>query len=272
MSFDAKWLALRAPADARARSVVLARRAADVARARAGSEMVRIVDLGAGTGATVDALAPLVGARQHFTLVDADGTLLAEAQRRLAGSHEACTIETRVADLAREAPFESSRPPHLITASALFDLASAAFVDRLCDALAAARVPLLAVLSFDGRLALEPPHPDDARLIALFEAHQRGEKSFGPALGPDGWRALAEALRERGALVATRRADWRLEAGEDGPLIEAKLDGWAAAARELAEHEAERIAAWRTARRRVARVHVGHRDLLALWPRRRRGA
>jgi hypothetical protein len=137
-------------------------------------------------------------------------------------------------------------------------------VEALANRLAADRVPLLAFLTYDGRLEVEPPHPHDRAMANAFNAHQRGSKSFGPALGPDGAVFLADALATRGFSVETRETPWVLERPRDEALIAAKLEGWAAAARELSPEDA-RIAAWLADRmERAERIVVGHRDVLAL--------
>lgn len=259
--FSVDWLTLRAPADARARSAELIAMAADHLRA-AGE--VRIVDLGAGTGATMRALAPQLPTPQHWTLIDADPALLDAARTWFtAADLPDVTLECHLADLARD-PAPWTTPPALVTASALFDLASRRFIGALADRLAADRVPLLAMLTYDGRLATEPEHPDDDAMREAFNRHQHGEKSFGLAAGPDGALILASALTNRGYTVERRDSAWRLEAGRDDALIAATLDGWAAAAAELYPDSVV-PARWLEGRRaRTDHLLVGHTDVLAL--------
>lgn len=265
MSFSADWLALRAPADAAARDDALAAAAIAHAMARAGEAggPVEITDLGAGTGATVRALAPLVSQPVHFKLVDADAALLDTAQRELAG-REGCRITTLTADLvATPAPWRGR--PHLVTASAFFDLVSARWIDAFCERLAADRLALYAALTFDGALRIDPPHPEDGAMVEAFHAHQHGDKGFGPAAGPDAASDLAQALEARGYSVATADSPWRLAAPRDGALIAELLDGWANAAREIRPDPAP-IDAWRAAHASARTVLVGHTDLFAAPP------
>ena len=52
-------------------------------------------------------------------------------------------------------------------------------------------MPLLAVLTYDGREAWAPPHPLDAEVLPAFHRDQGRDKGLGgPALGP----AAAETL------------------------------------------------------------------------------
>jgi hypothetical protein len=102
-------------------------------------------------------------------------------------------------------------------------------------------------------------------MAEAFNTHQRGEKSFGPALGPDGARVLAQALAARGFSVETEDAPWRLERPRDEALMHEKLTGWAAAARELGQ--LADVDGWLSDRlARAGRITVGHTDLLALPP------
>lgn len=71
-----------------------------------------------------------------------------------------------------------------ITASALLDLVSAEWCDRLAARAAKARATLLFALSVDGRLIFDPKDEGDKKLAQAFTRHQGRDKGFGPALGP----------------------------------------------------------------------------------------
>lgn len=261
--FAADWLALRAPADARARSATLMTEAAALAMDRAAGERVRIVDLGAGTGATVRALAPHVNGPQSWTLMDADAGLLIEARQLLTTAPPApdLTVTTTITDLSADLTF--AEPPHLVTASALFDITSAAFMATLADRLAKAGVPLLALLTYDGRKTITPSNAYDDAMLGAFNEHQRGEKTFGRAAGPDAADWLARALEEAGASVRTADSAWSLTRAENGALIDAMLDGWAEAAAELRPSDKPQIDEWRAFHANAETMQVGHLDLLA---------
>ena len=95
MSFSADWLSLRRDADLRARDPALAPRlASDLA---AQQRPIRVLDLGAGTGANLAALAPALPGRQSWVLVDNDPQLLARVT-----APEGVTVETRIADIATD--------------------------------------------------------------------------------------------------------------------------------------------------------------------------
>ncbi len=261
--FAADWLALRAPADAKARSAELMAHAAQYAVNAAGDGPVRVVDLGCGSGATLRALAPLIDAPQAWTLIDADPKLLAEAERLTAARSPApdLSLATQCADLTAGLPWQE--PPHLVTASALFDITSAEFVRTLAARLAADGTPLLALLTYDGAKTVDPPHGFDDEMLKLFNDHQRGEKSFGRALGPDAPAALKRELEAVDATVTLASSPWMLTRDSDGPLIDAMVDGWAGAAIEAAPDQEGEIVRWREAHAGAQAMQVGHADLWA---------
>jgi hypothetical protein len=229
------------------------------------------VDLACGAGANLRRLAPRLPGPQRWRLVDADAALLAEAERRWAGLHAAdgATVEVDFvqADLAAVDLDACCAGVALVTASALLDLVSAAWLDRLAAAIARGRLVALFALDYDGRRACEPEDPDDALAHAAFDAHQRRDKGFGPALGPQAAAYAARALAAQGFGVERARSDWRLGPGE-APLQAELLRGWARAAQEAAPESRETLEAWLG--RRLAqldcgrsRLTVGHEDLLA---------
>lgn len=248
-SFPTAWLDLREPADHAARNPVLRSAAASLV----GSGGL-IVDLGCGTGSTVRALQPDLAPAVRWRLVDHDPAVLREAGRRTGA-------ETVFCELAREElPIEGAA---LVTASALLDLVSAAWIERLADALQAHRCPVYAALSYDGRLSFDPAHPGDGAVVAALNAHQRTDKGFGPALGPEGATALAAALRSRGFTVRIEDSPWRL-GPDDSALAAALLPGIAeVAAGWGGVAAAEDWRAFRQARATDGRCVVGHVDLLA---------
>jgi len=253
VSFDGAWLDLREPADAAARDAGLL---AAAARSLEGDAVV--LDLGCGTGATVRAFAGRTGGRVRWRLLDRDPALLRQAAARC---HRA---ETIVADLAPVdgLPLDGMA---LVTASALFDLASAAWIEALATRLAAARIGLYAALTVDGMLAWEPALPGDPAVVAAFGEHQRRDKGLGPALGGCAAAALAQALARRGFDVWSAPSPWRLGPAEAG-LQRALVGGIARAAAETGFAGA---VAWGQAREAASSASgcvVGHVDLLATPP------
>ncbi|HYF53851.1 MAG TPA: methyltransferase domain-containing protein [Salinarimonas sp.] len=276
MSFSAEWLALREPADHRSRDAGLLDA---LAAALAGRERLRIVDLGCGAGSNLRALAPRLGPVQAWRLVDHDPALLAAARARLAawadGAREQgdglrlekdgrrLDVAFVRADLAGGVAAALGEAPDLVTAAALFDLASPAWIDAVAAAVAARGAAFHTALTYDGNEAWAPPHPADAAMRAAFHAHQGRDKGFGPAAGPGATAALARAFAARGYRIATAPSPWRLGSA-DGALVAALAEGTAEAVRETGLLAEAAVADWLAARRSGASCTVGHLDLLAL--------
>jgi hypothetical protein len=256
--FSPEWLALREPFDAAARSRDLARQFAGALPSGA-----RVADLGGGTGSNVRYLSALSG-DARWRIVDSDRVLLDRATRLMAGA-----VQTDHRDLTGDlGPVLDAC--EAVTTSALLDLCSAAWIDRLVGALAQRQLPFLAVLSVDGRIQFDPSLPDDALIVDAFARHQRGDKGFGPALGGEASGHLTRQLEAQGFTVSSAASDWRIVAN-DTAMMAAYLDGVIHAASEAAPAQADRITAWAALRRGQPglSVRVGHRDVLALPPRRR---
>jgi SAM-dependent methyltransferase len=254
--FSTDWLALRAAADARARDKGLAARLGEYF---AGHGHLRVVDLGAGTGANLRATAPLIAAPQHWVLADNDAALLAQAERAANTTITRCAI-----DLSGDLSGLFDPAPDLVTASAFFDLCGADWIDRLMSLVAASGAALYALLTYDGREAWAPPHPLDAEVLAAFHADQRRDKGLGLALGPGAHGYLENRLRDVGYQRFEGSSDWQLTRPGDAGLIAALAQGSAASVAEAVGPD--RIGNWRAARIKATRVNIGHRDLLAVPP------
>jgi SAM-dependent methyltransferase len=255
VSFSAEWLALRDPADAAARDPVLLAAAAAAARRTAGGAAPVLVDLGCGTGATAQAFRPHLP-QARWRLVDADADLLALAVAATGGEGH-CRDLGDVAGL----PLGGA---HLVTASALLDLMPRDWVARLAAQLAADGIGFYAALSYDGAMEWTPAHPSDDVVVAAFNAHQRGDKGLGPALGPAAAEVTAEILTAAGFVVRLAPSPWQL--GPDAATLQAELArGIAAAAGEAGCTDAGFWLAARTTGP-PGRCRIGHLDLLALPP------
>lgn len=288
--FDAGWLALRAPADAAARSAALTRRFAN-AVAAGEQRPTPLLDLAAGTGANLRYLAPRLAAagvsEQTWRLVDYDPDLLAacmDACRTWAvgdgwslreagdgfrivadGWHASVRCVRR--DLSRGLDTLPVEPGEAVVTTALLDLVSQDWTEGLVRLLDRTRGPLLATLTDDGLLRFAPSDPLDASVADLFEAHQRRDKGFGPALGTIATATLAGLLARAAWPVAVRRSAWVLGAAFRS-LQSETIRGIATAAKEQDPSRTAEIDVWLNRRLSQAeagglRLVVGHRDLFA---------
>jgi SAM-dependent methyltransferase len=268
-AFSAEWLSLREPYDLVARNPGVIE---SLARAFLDRPALRIVDLACGTGATLRAIAPHLAVPQHWRLVDNDLGLLAraanpppQAGEGKGGGPPQVTVVTRPVDLVRDLELALEAPLDLITTSALLDLVSPAWLDRLIIEAAARRLPIYAALTYDGRVALQPASEFDAQVRAAFNLHQRTDKGFGPALGPAAAARAVERLEHFGFAIAQGRSDWVLGPA-DQAMQEALLAGWAEVG--AITLSAAEMARWLAARRSdVAagrlRWRIGHVDIFA---------
>lgn len=261
-AFAVDWLALREPADLSAQSAEILDRLC----AHLGDRpRLQILDLGSGTGASVRALAGRLPGTQHWTLVDHAAGSLAAAEAHLAPWLAAHHLAPRVrvaciqADLATQLAVPAGTD--LIVCSALLDLASAAWIERLVLAAAESGAILLDRLTVTAEHGFSPVHPDDAAILAAFARDQQRDKGLGPAAGPQAPAALAAAGERVGLTVVQRASPWQLSAEEHAPLIRALIDLYAAVAGRwgLDPH------GWRAARHgNTQSLLVGHADTLLL--------
>jgi hypothetical protein len=282
-TFSAGWLALREPADHAARATTLVERAAEALQARrahAPASAVRVIDLGSGSGSNLRYLAPRLPAPQRWHLLDHDATLLAAAVEwapaGVSGQPDtppgSIGVATHRVDLRVLPPLgahggDANPAATLVTASALLDLVSAAWLEGLVDQLQAVGAVGLFVLSYDGRIVCEPSDPLDAEVRDLVNRHQQTDKGFGPAAGADATSILAPLLSTRGYTVHVASSDWHLGAESD-ELQRQLVAGWAGAAAQVAPERADALAAWQTRRLECiagsrSRIRVGHQDVLA---------
>ena len=274
--FSAHWLALREAADHRARNA----RLGDALRSWfLQRDTISVVDLGCGTGSNLRATAALLPDTQRWTLVDHDPALLAAARAALVtwadhGRNDAdqlmltkgraeIAVTFRRADLATDigSALGPAPGPDLVTASALFDITSAAFIRRFASEVARRRAVFLTVLTYNGHQGWTPRHPADRQITAAFHRHQMTDKGFGPAAGPTAPVELSEAFNAHGYSVSEGGSPWRLTSTE-AALISELARGTAAAVRETGALSESEVETW------LARVHtaaeVGHTDTLAI--------
>jgi hypothetical protein len=281
------WLALREPADAAARSASLTRA---VAEAVSSFDPVRVLDLGSGTGANLRYLVERLPARQEWLLTDVNPDLLERVRERTAawasergyevapkgrglalrGRGLDCRVTVRQVDLDA-LPLELFAGRHLVTASALLDLASEPWLGTLAARCAAERAAALFALSYDGRSSCTPREPEDDLLRDGLNRHQLKDKGLGgPAAGPAADRAAMRAFERAGYRAQSEETNWELGA-EHLALQRQLMDGWAEATLDLEPALASTVAGWRERRHAHlaagrSSVVVGHHDVAAWWP------
>jgi hypothetical protein len=261
MSFPAAWLEMREPYDRRARnaSVIDA-----VVTALGDRSSVTIADLACGTGATFRALMPLIKSRQSWRLVDNDLSLLARTPQSFPPD---VNVITSPIDLNLDLEAALDGPVDLVTTSALLDLVSDEWLQRLVVEAAVRRLPVYAALSYDGCIEMTPGDATDQAIVAAVNTHQRTDKGFGPALGPAAVQTAIERFERVGYSVVQGASDWQF-AAQDREIQLEVLSGWAVAARDIGEVPLSDVAGWLSRRRDLvaagrSSIRVGHVDLFA---------
>jgi hypothetical protein len=283
-AFTDAWLRLREPLDASSRADALVA----TLRQDVPDRPLRVIDLATGTGANLRYLSPLLGGAQEWCLIDHDPALLdalpvrlgewaraSGASLRDAGEAHLVSgpgFDCRVRCLRQNLTADAIDVPtgSLVTASALLDLVSEAWLEALARRCLDARAPVLFALTYDGRMQFDPREPEDVILTELVNQHQLTDKGFGPALGPAAGPRALQLFERLGYRVATAPSDWHVAVPERR-LQEALLEGWLAAAVEIAPEQTAVLERWAERRRaHVARgrsvLTVGHVDLLGLPP------
>lgn len=278
MTFSADWLALREPADHDALNPDV--RAATM-RLFERKDHVHVVDLGCGAGSNLRGLYSALPRWQSWTLVDYDPLLLAAARKTLTGWADKTQNEGerlilfkgdarigvtfRQADLAGGDFGPVIEGADLITAAALFDLVSVPVIEKLAAAASSRKQAFMTVLTYDGLASWQPPHKADTQMVAAFNAHQRGNKGFGPAAGAGGTSALSKAFQSVGYRILRGSSPWRVDARYGGLRL-ALDEGFAGAVRETGKVKDADVDSWLAARRAAkdGMTQIGHEDILAV--------
>ena len=269
-TFDADWLAMREPVDHRSRAEGLIPPLVQAWQTRGWS---RVLDLGSGTGSNLRYLAPRLPSGQTWVLVDHDPAHV-RTLRGMARPERVQSLTVSSKNLAAQ-DLEEAADTDLVTASALLDLTSAGWLERVVTACVASDCGVLCALSYDGRIewASGDEHPDDRFVRDAVNVHQTGDKGFGPALGPAGGQLAERRFRAAGYQTLFQESAWRLEASQHRALVGRLIDGWEQAASAVRPAEVARIRGWADGRRAGvatgrSSLMVGHHDLLALPPAR----
>ncbi|MGE0749716.1 MAG: class I SAM-dependent methyltransferase [Variibacter sp.] len=260
--FSASWLALRQPYDLRARNADVLAAASAVMRRH---DALRITDLACGAGSTILALSRRASVPQAWRLVDNDPALLAVAAQLPTPAH--ITIAPQLKDLRHDLDALFEEQIDLLTTSALLDLVSEMWLEKLLQAVADHSTAFYAALSYNGLIDFRPHDPLDAAVIAAVNAHQRTDKGFGAALGPKAADVAIKRLDALGFRVVHGPSDWVL--GPNDRVMQTELlQGWANAAREMASIENAELEMWLTRRHAAiaegaSSIRVGHVDFFA---------
>jgi hypothetical protein len=283
--FSVNWLALREPVDHISRHKGLEAR---VATHFEGLSHMHVLDLASGTGSNLRALAPALSSKQTWTLVDADDVLLHAARHTLLSwadeivqnahslillkGQKKIHVHFNQADLAQgvtplltmgtcvDGLFD------LVTASAWFDLVSQAWIEECVTTLAAHRLPLYTVLTYDGGESWDPSHAFDSHMHELFHQHQSTDKGMGVAVGIQAEPIITELFRNFGYTTLREKSIWELHQAHT-PLIQALRVGIVDACLQLTRESKtsyfKEIHAWDENSQRCNGAKISHFDFFS---------
>ncbi|WP_227369877.1 class I SAM-dependent methyltransferase [Halomonas sp. M20] len=281
--FDTGWLRLRESADAAARSTALPERARRyLVQRQRGERCLSLVDLGCGGGSNLRFLAPRLPGPQSWHLIDHDAGLLDEALATATHlrdvSGEPIAVQSACKSLV-DVEADWFTGCDLVCASALFDLVSSDWLERLAAACAASKTAVLFTLSVNGDWGFldgdgqAQDHPSDRWVRDQLIAHQQRDKGFGIALGSHAPQALVQAFAQRGYQVESAPSPWRLSPGhaDTQALGHSLIEGWAGAVHEQSPNEQQRLERWLIHRLSQLNagalgLEVGHMDFFAYPP------
>ena len=258
-AFAADWLDLREPYDRAARSRGLLER---LAAWRQGRGRLPCRRPGGRHGSNLRCAAAALGGEQVWTLLELDPALIEAGRERLAQA----TVgwDYRRLDLALDLECAGEGGVDLITASALLDLVSEAWLERLVELQRRTGAALHMVLSVDGTIAWSPTDAVDQSVTEAVGRHQLTDKGFGAALGARAVEVLSSHLESDEGEVLRSPSDWTL-GGDDRELQLALLAGYV----DVAAIAADRLDAWAGRRRQLVAegqscLTIGHQDVLYL--------
>jgi len=260
--FSADWLRLREPVDLAARNGQVE----DVFLAALPGGAVRLMDLASGAGSTVAALSGRLAVSQDWLLTDNDPALLAVSRQRFSQFGKGA-VECRQVDLSAALASLPFAGVDGVTTSAFLDLVTRPFLEQLVALVTEARLPFLASLTYDGRASCRPADPFDEDIRLAMNAHQKTDKGFGAALGPDAADAARALFEAAGYKVVSGRSDWHAGSGAEAFQREL-VSGWVSAGSEMGL-DPERLTLWLDRRMEQISegelmIEVGHLDIAAI--------
>ena len=176
-----------------------------------GRASLDVLDLHAGTGATVRALAPILAQDQAWTLYARDAAEEALARDHLTRWAPAArptedglfierqglkiSVRFKHHDVVAAGGALAEPPPSLVVIDEDLMRYPAAVIRKLVAILADRRSVMHARLVYDGRLKLQPHHAADGAFTAALHRQLMRDTGHGEAMGPQAANELSEQLR-----------------------------------------------------------------------------
>lgn len=226
----AQWLELRIPYDTKGRNLNVE---ASCQKHLEKHKRLRIVDLGAGTGANCRYYLRKIAQDQEWFLVEQNQELLEIAFDRLISwaldngyesklqnsrldlknqDHKIIIYKTvgSILDLENLIDIETL---DLAVANAVFDLFSEQQFQTLLECLKKYQLPLLTTANYTG-MSFNPQTDEDSCFISYYHQHMQREQHFGRGMGPNCGSYMWEAMKCIGMKGLQRESPWEISSSD----------------------------------------------------------
>ncbi len=229
----AKWLELRIPYDAKGRNSIVEASCQEYLKQR---QQLKILDLGAGTGANCRYYLSKISQDQEWFLVEQNQELLEIAFDRLIvwaeengydsqlqnltlvlnNQVDKITIHRIVGSILDLENLIDLNTFDLAVANAVFDLFSENQFQTLLECLKKYQLSLLATLNYTGTNFI-PQTEEDSNFIKYYDQHMQRLQDFGRGMGPDCGSSMWEAMKGIGMKGLQGESPW--EISSDDPVF-----------------------------------------------------
>ncbi|MBW4632074.1 MAG: class I SAM-dependent methyltransferase [Iphinoe sp. HA4291-MV1] len=226
----AEWLELRIPYDTTARNSIVEASCQQYLKKR---KRVKIIDLGAGTGANCRYYLSKISQEQEWFLVEQNQELLEIAFDRLIvwaqeNRYESqlqnsrlvlknqvyqITIHRIVGSILDLENLIDLNTLDLAVANAVFDLFSEKQFQTLLECLKKYQLPFLATLNYTGTNFI-PQTDNDSDFIQYYNQHMQRHQYFGRGMGPECGPSMWEAMKRIGMKVIQGESPWEITSSD----------------------------------------------------------
>ncbi|MEG4344957.1 SAM-dependent methyltransferase [Microcoleus sp. A003_D6] len=283
----AQWLELRIPYDTIARNPVVE---ASCQQYLKKHKHLRIVDLGAGTGANCRYYLSKFSQDQEWFLVEQNQELLEIAFASLASwavkngydsksqflrlnlenQVHKITIQGIVGSILELENLINLETINLVVANAVFDLFSKQQFQIFLKYLNKYQLPIVTTLNYTG-MNFTPQTDEDAGFIKYYDRHMQRPQDFGRGMGSDCGAFMWEAMQGIGMKGLQGESPWEIS-GSDRIFLQLLLGFMEASIPEIIEEESlqQKFKSWLSQKQQMIAqkqlsCNVAHQDFWGYW-------